>query len=331
MNGGFTLNREEKPKEKLTIFITIDTEDAYFEVPRLITGEGLQDRPGIGKIMDIMEKYGYKGNFFLDVYGFKYNPDFLREISLDIHGRGHAVELHTHSSSNLSFYNKPLYRYSLPEQIEILEYGKNLIAEYTGEPPVAHRGGSYAFNESTMYALSELGIPIDSSLFHNHVNNHINECFTINRMASYFNTLEIPVTYVKVIDKTAKYVDSKFDLDWLSYDELVKVITLAKTHRLKTLTLFLHSFSFIQKKTKPISEEENPAALFRGSSPGRTVYCEIYGTDQKDIEKFDKLLHYISNDPEIEVMTFKDWHEKQKVKPADYGNEFIPVIDRIHR
>jgi hypothetical protein len=31
--------------KKLIIFITVDTEDNYFEVPRLITGEGLAGNP----------------------------------------------------------------------------------------------------------------------------------------------------------------------------------------------------------------------------------------------------------------------------------------------
>lgn len=319
-------NQSEK---KLKIFITIDTEDAYFNVPRLISGEGIENEPGIHRMMDIMDRYQFKGNFFLDVYCFKYPPQFLSGIARTIHDRGHAVELHSHPSKNLSFYKKNIYNYSLPEQIKILEYGRNLIAEFTGEAPVAYRGGSYAFNENTLYALNQVGIPIDSSLFYNHQNNQLTNFFTVNKITSYFNTIEIPVSYVKVINHNGEYVHSKFDVDWLSYDELVRVIELAKEHKLKTLTLFLHSFSFINKKTKPISEPESPEAIFRERSVGGTVFCEIYGADHNDMADFDRLLNYISHDPEIEVTTFKEWYDTQKKEKFDIGEDFIPVIDRM--
>ncbi|WP_025696481.1 polysaccharide deacetylase family protein [Paenibacillus durus] len=321
------MEQADKPEKKLTIFITIDTEDAYFKIPRLITGEGLPEQPGIGKIMDMMDRYRVKGNFFLDVYDVKYDSALLQKFARNIHLRGHEVELHTHPSGNLPFYSKPIYKYPLREQIDILEYGKNFIAEQTGSYPIAHRGGSYAINENTLYALSEIGIPIDSSVFYQHPNNNLEQIPTVNKTISYYNTIEIPVTYVKIISKTGEIQTSKFDLDWLSYDELVKVIQLAKTHGLRKMTLFLHSFSFINKKTKPATTPENPSALFRDKSSGGTVYCEIYGTDYPDISSFERLLHYMTSDPEIEVSTFKDWYASHKNEPP--GEDYIPVIDRL--
>jgi peptidoglycan/xylan/chitin deacetylase (PgdA/CDA1 family) len=325
----FLLAINKKHEEKLKIFITIDTEDAYFPVPRLITGEGIENEPGIYKMMDMMEKYDFKGNFFLDVYCYKYDTNYLREVASTIHNRGHSVELHSHPSKNLDFYKKNIYHYSLPDQIKILQYGKDLITEMTGKAPVAYRGGSYAFNEDTLYALNQVGIPIDSSLFYNHTNNQLTRFFTTNKITSYFNTIEVPVSYVKIINKNGEYTDSKFDVDWLNYEELVRVIELAKEHHLKTLTLFLHSFSFINKKTKPISEPENPEAIYRERSVGGTVFCEIYGPDEKDIRDFEKLLHYISNDPEIEVVTFNDWYNSEKKDKTYAGEDFVPVIDRM--
>ncbi|MCC3380767.1 hypothetical protein ACFQ5D_16190 [Paenibacillus farraposensis] len=321
------MKKPDQTEKKLTIFITIDTEDAYFNPPRLITGEGLPEQPGIGKIMDVMDHYRVKGNFFLDVYDVKYDSALLQKIARNIHLRGHEVELHTHPFGRLPFYSKPIYEYPLREQINILEYGKHFIAEQTGSCPIAHRGGSYAVDENTLYALSEIGIPIDSSVFYQHPNNHLEQIPTTNKTISYYNIIEIPVTYVKIISKTGERLKSKFDLDWLSYDELVKVIQLAKAHGLRKMTLFLHSFSFINKKTKPAGAAEDPSALFRDKSSGGTVYCEIYGTDYPDISSFEKLLHYMTSDPEIEVTTFKDWYAKHKNEPP--GEDYVPVIDRL--
>ncbi len=38
IEGRVQMDQEDNPEKKLTIFITIDTEDAYFTTPRLITG-----------------------------------------------------------------------------------------------------------------------------------------------------------------------------------------------------------------------------------------------------------------------------------------------------
>ncbi|MFC7560628.1 hypothetical protein ACFQY3_19255 [Paenibacillus farraposensis] len=186
--------------------------------------------------------------FFLDVYDVKYDSALLQKIARNIHLRGHEVELHTHPFGRLPFYSKPIYEYPLREQINILEYGKHFIAEQTGSCPIAHRGGSYAVDENTLYALSEIGIPIDSSVFYQHPNNHLEQIPTTNKTISYYNIIEIPVTYVKIISKTGERLKSKFDLDWLSYDELVKVIQLAKAHGLRKMTLFCTAFHLSTRK-----------------------------------------------------------------------------------
>lgn len=317
--------------KKLTIFITIDTEDGYFDVPRLITGEGLAGSPGVYKILDLTEKYGFRSNVFLDVYSHnEFQPGVLQQIALAIHERGHAVELHTHPDMRLDFYRNNIYCYPLEEQVRILEYGKRLIYEWTGENPVAHRGGSYALNEDTLASLHRVGIPIDSTLFLHHKNNKIPGRLTVNKVTSYSRTIEVPITYVKVVKKDGDLLDTKFDLDALSADELIQVIQLAKEHNLHTLTLFLHSFSFIHKKTKDITEEDDPKAIFRASSRGGSVKCEIYGVDLNDMLKYDRLLNYIAQDSEIEVLTFREWYDNRQASATarGLGSDAIPVLDR---
>lgn len=320
-----TLSNEQS--KKLTIFITIDTEDIYFDVPRLITGEGLEGKPGIFKILDITESYGFKGNVFLDVYGHvDFQPGVLQNIAKSIHYRRHAIELHTHPTNRLNFYKKNIFNYSLEEQIHILEYGKSLIYEWTGENPIAHRGGSYAVNEDTLAALYQVGIPIDSTLFFNHKNNKIKERFSVNKVSNYSYTLEVPVTFIRVANKNGECHDTKFDLDALSYAELVRVIQLAKELDLQTLTLFLHSFSFINKKSKKATEEDDPKAMFRSLSRSGTAKCEIYGVDENDLLKYDRLLDYIAHDSDIEVLTFREWYKDRQV--LNSGSDIIPVVDR---
>lgn len=313
--------------KKLIIFITIDTEDNYFEVPRLITGEGLTGNPGIHKILDITEQYGFKSNVFLDVYNHhNFQPGVLQSIAQSIYDRGHEVELHTHPdyAKHLDFYKGYIYKYPLEGQIRIMEYGKNLIYEWTGEYLVAHRGGSYAMNEDTLNALYEVGIPIDSSLYFQHKNNQLKEAFTINKVSFYARTIEVPVTLVRIAKSDGSYRNSKFDIDAHSYDQLIKVIQSAKGNNLPTLTLFLHSFSFIRRNTKKARDEDDPRALFRSLSRNRSFKCEILGVDDNKVVKYDQLLNYIAQDSDIEVLTFRDWYQTDP--DFDCGSDFIPVI-----
>ncbi|MGE5396643.1 MAG: polysaccharide deacetylase family protein [Chitinophagales bacterium] len=314
---------------KLTLFITIDTEDGYFDKPYLITGEGIEQEPGIAKIMTILEKYRVKGNFFVNVYEhIHYRPHVLADIVQSIFQRGHAVELHSHADPALDFYQHAIYNYSLKDQMKILGYGVDLLQQWIGVKPVAYRGGSYEFNEDTLYALYKLGIPVDSSRWYKNENNKLQMDFTINRVTPYMNTLEVPVTYVQCLDRKGHYTPSKFDLDWLSYDELTHVIELAKTFHLKTLTLFMHSFSLIRKKRKSAADQPNHAALYRSHLVANR-YTEIYGLHVENIKKLERLLQYISKDPMIEVPTFKEWYKKKEESPKDIGADFIPVIDRL--
>lgn len=279
-----------KGQTKLTIFITIDTEDGYFDKPYLITGEGIEQEPGIAKIMTILEKYQVTGNFFVNVYEhINYLPNVLADIVQSIHQRGHAVELHSHPNSALDFYQHALYNYSIKDQMKILGYGIDLLQQWIGVKPTAYRGGSYEFNEDTLYALYKLGIPIDSSRWYKNGNNKLQKDFTINRVTPYMNTLEVPVTYVQCLERKGNYTHSKFDIDWLSYDELTQVIELAKTFHLKTLTLFMHSFSLIRKRGKSVADEPDQAALYRSQLVANR-YTEIYGLNVENITKLERLL-----------------------------------------
>lgn len=323
------MKKPQSSQKKLTIFITIDTEDGYFDIPHLITGQGIKGEPGIDKIMALLNKYKFKGNFFTNVYEhIRYSPETLPDIVESICRQGHAVELHSHADKNLSFYQHAIYNYNLQDQIQILQYGVDCLQQWIGIKPTAYRGGSYEFNENTLYALFKLGVPIDSSRWYKKDSNKISKDFTINKVAPYMNTIEIPVTYVQCIDKKETYSDSKFDIDWLSYDELIQVVELAKKYQLRTLTLFMHSFSFIRKQKKHISVKEDNNAIFR-SLPTANHYTEIYGENESNIEKFDQLLNYFSNDPEIEVLTFTDWYSQRENYQMDVGTDFIPVIDKI--
>jgi peptidoglycan/xylan/chitin deacetylase (PgdA/CDA1 family) len=315
-------------KKKIKLFITIDTEDKYFDTPKLITGEGLENNPGVEMIMNILDKYNYKANFFLNIYEhINYEEDVLKDIAVNIYERGHEIELHTHPNERSSFYKRPIYKYPLEHQVNILEYGKKLIYDWVGESPIAHRGGAYSCNDDTLTALYRVGIPIDSSFWLNNINNIFEKKFTANRVTKYNNVIEVPITYVEYINSNAKHSDSKFDVDWLNIDDLIKVVKQAKENNLGTLTLFLHSFSLIEKTNKLITEKSDPRAIFVSKPCWGKSCAQIMGSSEERIRRFTKILEYIARDSDIEVLTFKEWYNSNSFL-CDLGEDYIPVISK---
>lgn len=314
--------------KKTKIFITIDTEDTHFDIPRLITGQGLEGNPGISMIMDMLDRYKLRGNFFFNAYEHvNYKSGLLGNIAASISERGHEVDLHTHPNRRLSYYKRPLYQNSLEEQINILKYGRDLIHSWTGVQPIAHRGGNYSCNDDTLAALSKLGISIDSSRWFNNPSNFFKENFTVNRVTCYKDTIEVPVTYICYKKSQDTHIDSKLDINWLNLNSLIKAVQLAKENNLKTLTLFLHSFSFIKKNKVDNPDFRDPKAIFINNPDKGSRHMEITGVDKNIITAFDKLLDYISGDKDLDVLTFREWYNSGEYM-ADPGDDYIPVIER---
>ncbi|PAB58268.1 polysaccharide deacetylase family protein [Anaeromicrobium sediminis] len=311
------IKQEQDSTKKLDVLVTIDVECNRGDKPTLITGEGVSPKCGMYNIMDILEEYEFEGSFFVNVYEHKnYAEGVMANITKDIVSRGHEINLHAHPNSNLSFYNKGIENYNLEQQVYILNYGKNLIEKWTGVSPLAFRGGSYRINDDTFKALKIVGIPVDSTVYYENDHNKISNYKTINKVTKYNDIIEVPI--IELRRKTSKgFKRSKFDVDWLTYDELIQVLEQAKNNDLKILNLMLHSFTF---------------ADMNGKSGGKLILQignkNIYGVDNVDIDDFKKMLEYIKTDDDIDIVTFKEWYEKYSDKDMINSRDFIPVIYR---
>jgi peptidoglycan/xylan/chitin deacetylase (PgdA/CDA1 family) len=209
-----------------------------------------------------------------------------------------------------------MYLYSLDEQIKIIKDGKELVKEWTGENPVAHRAGAYGINEDTFVALKENGIPIDSSSFYGHPN--CKAVVTKNKIVEHNGIIEIPVTVFRrvqrvklggwVLKRQSSYV--KTDIDWANLGELKSFVKQAKENNVKVMTLFMHSYSLLKFDQD-----------FTHFEP-----------DGNDIEKLDKFLNYVANDPEIRVITMKEFYEMyQKDSEQFIGSDYVPVVEYNER
>src|SRR5262249_14844179 len=128
---------------------------------------------GIPLVMDILDEHGFKGTFFTEVLCAPIvGEDQVARVFETILKRGHDPQLHLHPTYR--FYRdfkegQPrretdlMFQLSPEEQRQIIGEGVGLFRSLCGRPPRAYRAGCYGAAESTLAALCEHGIAIDSS------------------------------------------------------------------------------------------------------------------------------------------------------------------------
>ena len=164
------------------LYITIDTEmspalhqqgwKAADNLASSIFGHCSSGNFGINHQMDVMEKAGLTGIFFVDpmpalVYGREILPDIVGPIV----SRGHEVQLHIHTEW-LEFANSEpvgslrghsIKDFPLDAQIELLGLAREMLCAAGAPEPNAFRAGNYGANDDTLRALNKLGIGYDTS------------------------------------------------------------------------------------------------------------------------------------------------------------------------
>lgn len=128
---------------------------------------------GIGWQMDLLDRHGLKGVFFLDpLPALVHGAEFLRPIVGQIVGRGHEVQLHIHTEWLAWARESPVEGrqgrnigdFSLADQVALLGLARRLL-EDAGAPAIrAFRAGNFGANDDTLRALGEIGIAWDSSV-----------------------------------------------------------------------------------------------------------------------------------------------------------------------
>jgi peptidoglycan/xylan/chitin deacetylase (PgdA/CDA1 family) len=165
------------------LLITVDTElssslhqrgvSLADNVDRSIWGLAQGKPYGIGWQMDLLDRHGLKGVFFLDpMPALVHGADFLAPIVGAIVGRGHEVQMHIHSEWLAWAKDSPvggrqgrnIGDFSLADQIVLLGLAKQLL-EQAGAPAItAFRAGNFGANDDTLRALATLGVVWDSSV-----------------------------------------------------------------------------------------------------------------------------------------------------------------------
>ncbi|MDB5679960.1 polysaccharide deacetylase family protein [Sphingomonas bacterium] len=159
------------------VLLTIDTElmwrhhtagcDLATQVERSLEPAGV----GIAYQLALLARHGLKATFFVDpmptmVFGL----DAIRPTVEAIVAAGQEVQLHLHpnwSGARIDDVERhgrfELIDYSLDEQRALIAGARDLLKACGAPDPVAFRAGSYAANDDTLTALTDLGFAYDSS------------------------------------------------------------------------------------------------------------------------------------------------------------------------
>jgi peptidoglycan/xylan/chitin deacetylase (PgdA/CDA1 family) len=313
---------------RLPLFLTVDTEDAYFKEPRLMTGSGLGGEYGVGGVMDALERRGLRATFFVNVYESERQPaGSVQAVVEEIVGRGHEVGLHTHPAPELPWYNRPLFRQSRDEQAHVIDRGLQRIGSWTGREVVSYRAGGYAINDDTLAVLQQAGIRVDSSCFFPSPNNR-NTRFTVNAVRRTADLIEVPITYVIRIDQAGTTLEHrKLDLDWLTARQLRNAVDLLITGNASCAMFMMHSFSFIEKATVLATAERSPRAIY--SSPNAfDRHVEIYGPKPETRTAFDTFVDFVAGDPRVDVRTLAESLPRLEVIADSEQVDIVPVVAR---
>lgn len=317
----------------LTVMPTIDVEGVHGNDPfnQMVLGNiGEKENWGIYKLAKIFSKYDVSATFFVDIYEHSmWGKDPIRDACKKLVDLGQDVQLHTHPGwredprdplwlqnirKNHSYMGSSkdfMTKLSLDEQVNVLEHGMEMLHDWIGCYPIAHRSGGYSVNSDTIAALSRVGIPIDSSMHHGHPNSL--ETWTKNEIVERNGIIELPVT-IGCYTGTIGYGNYKWkfykrlmktDLNVFDYEEFQNYVSSALDNNIKLLNLFMHSYSLLGYKNDFSSFWPN--------------YGNAY--------KLERTLEWLSGREDVQILDCKAFYKQYSATPQSFrGADLVPEI-----
>jgi hypothetical protein len=260
----------------LLLVFTIDTECSVLRQPNpdpnrvvdeLIFGDlGDGGTPGgIGLHMDLLEHFGFRGCFFVDVLmEFEHGQEALERVVDAIIRRGHEIELHVHpehlrwsrSSQVASLAREVASGAAMRDQDvfrRLMELSVDLFERRLGRPPLAYRAGGFRIADIHFPVLDEFGIQIDSSVqpwFKSQVSDWMrarSQPFRIGR------TLEAPPTYFILDEKPGAWETRGFTPNPYLGDPVPSFGSPAGAPP-RVLTFLSHSFELLCRRESDVPE-----------------------------------------------------------------------------
>lgn len=212
---------------KSKCILTVDVEALAIRAPfqhvdRLIYGNINGEKWGIGKMMDIADKYDVRMTFFLDFSEVELYGEKIIEAGKYVALRGHDLQVHCHYDilekkvrKHFPAADRNYYTWYENDEVSeyIIDYCLEQYRKCTANFPIVFRGGEYRFGKALLRKLKEKGVAADASY------NYIRPLKKpINKQFVYENgLLELPVGIIP------NQKDDRFKVLNFNQDELYPV------------------------------------------------------------------------------------------------------------
>lgn len=255
------------------LYITIDTEyspgfalrhgrDARREnFESSILGRTAAGDAGIGYQMDVLDRHGLKGVFFVDpMPALLWGVEAIADIVGPIVARRHDVQLHIHTEwLAMAGAENPLPQrtganirdFSLEEQCLLIDRARSILIAAGAPPPVAFRAGNYGADDNTLRALALLGIGYDSS--------HCPGFAASDCAISLGPDDRLPLDHCGVTEVPIGCIESggnglrHAQVTALSAAEMLAALDHANRHGIGAFTLVSHSFELLSRDRRRIN------------------------------------------------------------------------------
>jgi hypothetical protein len=322
-------------------------------VDELIFGDfGNGESRGIGLHMDLLEHFGFRGCFFLDVLSaYQYGEDELKRAADAILSRGHEVQLHLHDE-HVRNADDPAIRALAGDLIgkdrdefrKILELGVEVFERLVGRRPIAYRAGGYRITDEHFPVLQDLGIRFDSSVnayFHSQVSDWMR---TRTQPHWVGDILELPVSWTIVRDDRDAPETRAFAPNATAGDP-VSVMPASPTGVPRVATYVSHSLELMQmdRELSPneLAEYEGKARDRLRDEVAKNVIKEVSAGPRLVNGKLNEallyrmagLLHRIADRDDARCVTFAELNTITDRFPRERRREPVdpvPAIDRPH-
>jgi peptidoglycan/xylan/chitin deacetylase (PgdA/CDA1 family) len=342
--------------EQILFFFTVDTE-AGMRLMRVPIQDRAVDECVFGRFgdggaygvdlhMDLLEKYGFRGSFFLDILmEHQYGQAKVEEAVQAIQSRGHELQLHLHPSHLLAAPDPELRQLTsalwdddADSFRRVMALAVDLFERRVGRPPVAYRSGGYNLCDAFLDVLPEFGISIDASLFA-YKNCRVSpwmltrtQPFRVGRL------LEIPVSWM-IRDSEGSFATRQMGPFKASDQATFAELEVEGRQAPFALTYVSHSYALMESSR--YDDEETHARWHEDLDRfnPRHVYSRLHTSkrqfefleprpDQARLAILEDTLEALAARPEVRGVTFEEVHEagpERVVTHADPLGDPVPV------
>lgn len=340
----------------LLLLFTVDTECSVLRQPNpnservvdeLIFGDFGNGRPpgGIGLHMDLLEHFGFRGCFFLDVLmEYQHGRRALERTIEAIAERGHEVQLHIHPT-HLHLADDPRLAdlagglMSPDEDVfrRLVDLSVDLFERRVGHRPIAYRAGGFRIADMHFPVLEEFGLRIDSSM-HPYYNSRVCDWMRTRTQPFWVGgVLEVPPSLVMLGDDPGAWKLRGF-IPNLMLAEPVSQLASKPGSAPCVATYVSHSFELLRRRETWDTEEiaafverlrpalpPDVAAWFQQHPPEkvRTFGEEL---DDSKVASAADVLRRIADRPDARCVTYG---ELAKLVDRFWAEDRHPSVDPI--